>query len=140
MQAGVPQGSVLSPTLINLYINDAPQTHGVHLALFADDTCLYATDRKFAADTHLIKLQRLQNRVLRTIGNFSRRTPVRDLHVAFKIPHVYDYITKLCRQQTEVIQNHDNENVRNIGQGEARHRKYKRLKLGGGHAYDRSSD
>jgi hypothetical protein len=46
----------------------------------------------------------------------------------------------LCRQQAEVIQNHDNENVRNIGQGEARHRKYKRLKLGGGQAYDRSSD
>jgi hypothetical protein len=35
---------------------------------------------------------------------------------------------------------HDNENVRNIGQGEARHRKYKRLKLGGGQAYDCSSD
>jgi hypothetical protein len=46
----------------------------------------------------------------------------------------------LCRQQTEVIQNYYNENVRNIGQGEARHRKYKRLKLGGGQAYDRSSD
>jgi hypothetical protein len=29
---------------------------------------------------------------------------------------------------------------RNIGQGEAQHRKYKRLKLGGGQAYDRSSD
>jgi hypothetical protein len=27
-------------------------------------------------------------------------------------------------------------NVRYIGQGEARHRKYKRLKLGGGHVYD----
>jgi hypothetical protein len=27
-----------------------------------------------------------------------------------------------------------------IGQGEARHRKYKRLKLGGGQGYDRSSD
>jgi hypothetical protein len=52
--------------------------------------------------------------------------------MAFKIPYVYDYITKLCRQQAEVILNHDNENVRNIGQGEARHRKYKRLKLGGG--------
>jgi hypothetical protein len=50
------------------------------------------------------------------------------------------YITKLCRQQAEVIQNHDNENVRNIGQGEAQHRKYMMLKLGGGQAYDRSSD
>jgi hypothetical protein len=28
-----------------MYINDAPQTHDVHLALFADDTYLYATDR-----------------------------------------------------------------------------------------------
>jgi hypothetical protein len=45
-----------------------------------------------------------------------------------------------CRQQTEVIQNHDNENVHNIGQGEARHKKYKRLKPGGGQAYDHSSD
>jgi hypothetical protein len=29
-----------------MYIIDAPQTHGVHLAFFADDTCLYATDDK----------------------------------------------------------------------------------------------
>jgi hypothetical protein len=31
------------------------------------------------------------------------------MHVAFQIPYVYDYITKLCRQQAEVIQNHENE-------------------------------
>jgi hypothetical protein len=61
------------------------------------------------------------------------------MHEAFQIPYVYDYITKLCRQQAEVIQKHENENVRYIGQGEARHRKYKMLKLGGGHVYDCSS-
>jgi hypothetical protein len=94
----------------------------------------------FAADTHLMKLQRLQNKVLRTIRNFPRHTPVCKLHKAFSIPYIYDCITKLSRQQAEVIQNHENVNVRNIGQGEARHRKYKWLKLSGSQAYDRSND
>jgi hypothetical protein len=100
----------------------------------------YAFPADFAADTHLMKLQRLQNRVLRTIGNFPRRTPVRELRKEFSISYIYDYITKLSRQQAEVIQNHENVNVSNIGQSEARHRKYKRLKFGGGQAYDRSND
>jgi hypothetical protein len=52
---------------------------------------------------------------------------------------MYDYMTKLCRGQAEVIVNHENPNVRAIGQGEARHRKQKRLELGGGQVYDRSS-
>jgi hypothetical protein len=57
--------------------------------------------------------------------------------MSFRIPFVYDYITKLCREQTEAKRNHDNKNVRNTEQGEARHRKYRRLKLGGGKAYGR---
>jgi hypothetical protein len=61
------------------------------------------------------------------------------LHKAFNIPYIYEYITKLCRQQAEVIENNENANIRNIGQGDARHRTRKRLKLGGGQAYDRSS-
>jgi hypothetical protein len=89
--------------------------------------------------TILMKLQCLQNRVLRAIGNLDWCTPVRDLHLAFRIPYVYDYTTKLCRRQAEGILNHENPNVRAIGQGEPRHRKYKRLKLGGGQAYDHSS-
>jgi hypothetical protein len=87
-----------------------------------------------------MKLQRLQSEVLRTTGNFPRHISVRDLHMAFQIPYIYDYITKLCWQQAEVIQNLDNENIRNIGQGEAMYRKYKKLKLGDCQAYDRSSD
>jgi hypothetical protein len=50
-----------------------------------------------------------------------------------------EYITKLCRRQAEVILNHENPNVRATGQGEARHKKHKRIKLGGGQVYDRSS-
>jgi hypothetical protein len=95
---------------------------------------------EFVADTHLIKLQCLQNKVLHTTGNFPRRTPVREMHMAFHLLYMYDYVTKLCRQQAEVILNHDNGNVRYVGQDKARHRKYKRLKLGGGQAYDCSSD
>jgi hypothetical protein len=62
---------------------------------------------KFVTDSQLLKLQRLQNKVLRTTGNFPRHIPVRDLHMAFKLPYSYDYITKLCRQQAEVMLNHE---------------------------------
>jgi hypothetical protein len=63
----------------------------------------------------------------------------RDLHVAFQITYVYNYIAKLCREQAEGTQNPDNEDVRNIGQSEAPNRKYKSLEFGGGHMYDLSS-
>jgi hypothetical protein len=66
---------------------------------------------EYAAGAHLLKLQRLQNRVFRTIGNLDRRTPVRKLHVAFKVPYLYDYITKLCMTQIEVVLNHANPNL-----------------------------
>jgi hypothetical protein len=50
------------------------------------------------------------------------------------------YVTKLCAKQAEIIKNNEKENVRNIGQGEKKtYRKYKMLKLGGGHVYDLSS-
>jgi hypothetical protein len=60
--------------------------------------------------------------------------------VALKIPYVYDYITEVCRTQADVILKHVNPNECGIGQGEARHRKYKRLELGVGQAYGRSAD
>jgi hypothetical protein len=47
---------------------------------------------EFAADSQLVILQRPQNQVLRTIGNLPSLTQDRDLHMAFKIPYVYNYI------------------------------------------------
>jgi methionine aminopeptidase len=35
--------------------------------------------------------------------------------MAFQVPYIFDYITKLCRHQVEVIQNHENANVRDFG-------------------------
>jgi hypothetical protein len=42
---------------------------------------------EFAAETYLLKLQRLQNKVLRIIGSFARSTSVRNMHMAFQIPY-----------------------------------------------------
>jgi hypothetical protein len=44
----------------------------------------------YATEAHLLKLQSLQNRVLRAIGSFDRRIPVRVMHMALKIPYLYD--------------------------------------------------
>jgi hypothetical protein len=80
-----------------------------------------------AADTRLMKLQRLQNKVLRNTGKFPKSTLIRDMHMTFRILYMYDYITELCSQQAKVIQNHKNIHVPDSEQGDTRHRKYKRL-------------
>jgi hypothetical protein len=103
----------------------------LHKALMKSVMTYACPAQELAADTHLLKLQCLQNKILRNIGNFPRCTPIHYMHTAFNLPYEYDYITKLCRRQAEVIQNHENERVRSIGEGEHRHRKYKRLKFGG---------
>jgi hypothetical protein len=91
---------------------------------------------EFAAHTHQMIFQRLQNSVLRTTRKLPRTTSIRDKHMAFEIPYVYACITKLCRQQDQFIKNHENIHARNIGQREARQRKHKSLELGGGQVYD----
>jgi hypothetical protein len=53
---------------------------------------------------------------------------------------MYHQKTNPTEKIQKVIQNHENVNIRDTGQGETRHKKDKRLKPGGGQAHDRSSD
>jgi hypothetical protein len=55
------------------------------------------------------------------------RTSIHDLHVAFQIPYLHDFIAKLRRRHSEVNQNHEKGNVRNI-----EHKIFKGLKFSGG--------
>jgi hypothetical protein len=48
----------------------------------------------------LSKLQHLRNKVL--------HTPTRDLHMAFEIAYLHDFVTKLRREQATVILNYEN--------------------------------
>ncbi|GBN55988.1 RNA-directed DNA polymerase from mobile element jockey [Araneus ventricosus] len=54
--SGCAQGSLLSPTLFNIYVNDIPKTRSCHLAIFADDTAILTKHK----DPHTI-ITRLQH-------------------------------------------------------------------------------
>jgi len=48
---------------------------------------------------HLCQMRsaKKKKKFLQAISNLPRRTPICDLHVAFRIAYLYDYGTKLCR-------------------------------------------
>jgi hypothetical protein len=76
---------------------------------------------ELAADTNLFNLQRLQNRFSAPLDIFTLYTVLRFAH-GFQ-PCLIIRLYKNVKVRTEVIQNHENEDVRGIGQGEAKPRK-----------------
>jgi hypothetical protein len=55
------------------------------------------------AHIYRLKWQPMKNNFLCTIGKFLRCTPDIDLNGAFRLPYIYDYITKLFRQHVDVV-------------------------------------
>jgi hypothetical protein len=56
IQSGVPQGSILGPTLYSIYTADLPQTEYTTLATYADDTTILASHRNPHEASRLLQL------------------------------------------------------------------------------------
>ena len=52
---GLPRGSVLSPSLFNIYTNDQPILDGTRSFIYADDLCITAQYPTFQEDEHIIE-------------------------------------------------------------------------------------
>jgi hypothetical protein len=85
-----------SRTLIRVYSPFSSERLSINITLTLHKTLIrsvitYACPAlEFAADTYLLKLQRLQNKVPCTTGKFPGCTPVRELHMAFQLQYIYD--------------------------------------------------
>ena len=47
LKNGLPKGSVLAPTLFNVYTNDQPEFKNIRIFIYADDLCLATQFTRF---------------------------------------------------------------------------------------------
>ena len=65
VKCGVPQGSILGPTLFSLYVNDLPKISQFNVRMFADDTVMVMSDRD------LQNLKKTANAEVKKIENWA---------------------------------------------------------------------
>ncbi len=84
--AGVPQGSVLGPTLYLLYTYDIPQDSNVTITLFADDTAISARHKNYTKAATLVQ------KSLDRVYKWTRRWKIavnegKSAHIIFTLRH-----------------------------------------------------
>ena len=65
VSCGVPQGSILGPSLFVIYVNDMPQAVKSNLFLYADDSCLMYQHR------NVNDIEKQLNRVFENVCDWS---------------------------------------------------------------------
>jgi len=53
--SGIPQGSILSPLLFNLYLSGIPSLSSISIALYADDTALFSSHKNIISARNVLQ-------------------------------------------------------------------------------------